>query len=445
MKVLVVGKGGREHALAWKLARSPRVRRLYAAPGSPGMAEVAECLPGYRVDLDLAERPRLEGEIDRLAAFAAREGIDLTVVGPDAALAAGLVDRFAAAGLPAFGPTEAAARIESSKAFSKQLMASVGVPTAAHRSFTGSAEAIAYIRSQGAPIVVKASGLAAGKGAIVCATGQEAVEAVTAIVDGRRFGDAGAEVVVEAFMEGEEVSLFAVCDGERYVNLVPAQDHKAIGEGDTGPNTGGMGAYAPALILSPHMVDRASREIIEPVLAEMRRLGTPYRGVLYCGLMITSEGPKVVEFNSRFGDPEAQVVLPLLRTDLAVLLAAAARGDLGAAGPVEVDTDRAAACVVMASEGYPGPHETGKPITGLESLADSEAVLPFHAGTALEDGGLVTAGGRVLAITAVAGDLPAAVASAYRSVRKVSFEGAYFRRDIGHRALNPPAPPEDPA
>ena len=435
MKVLVVGKGGREHALAWKLARSPEVRRLWAAPGSPGMAQVAECLPGFRVDLDLAERPRLEGEIDRLAVFAAEEGIDLTVVGPDAALAAGFVDRFAAAGLLAFGPTEAAARIESSKSFSKGLMASIGVPTAAHRSFTASADAIACIRSRGAPIVVKASGLAAGKGAVVCATEEEAVEAVIDIVDRRRFGDSGDEVVVEDFMEGEEASLFAVCDGESYVNLVPAQDHKAIGEGDTGPNTGGMGAYAPAPVLTPHMVDRVSREIIEPVLAEMRRRGTPYRGALYCGLMITAEGPKVVEFNSRFGDPEAQVVLPLLRSDLAVLLAAAARGDLSAAGPVELDADRAAACVIMASAGYPGQYETGKPISGLEALAGSEEILPFHAGTAVEDGALLTAGGRVLAMTALADDLPAAVASAYRSVGEVSFEGAYYRRDIGHRAL----------
>ena len=445
MKVLVAGKGGREHALAWKLAQSPSVERLYAAPGSPGMAGVAECLPGFRVDLDLAERPRLEGEIDRLAAFCNGEGIDLTVVGPDAAVAAGLVDRFAAAGLLAFGPTEAAARLESSKVFSKELMESVGVPTAAHRSFSDSGEAIAWIRARGAPIVVKASGLAAGKGAIVCATVEEAAQAAADILDGRRFGDAGAEVVVEEFMEGEEASLFAVCDGERYVNLVPAQDHKPIGEGDTGPNTGGMGAYAPAPVLSPDLVDRASREIIEPVLAGMRRRGTPYRGVLYCGLMITPEGPKVVEFNCRFGDPEAQVVLPLLRSDLAVLLAAAARGDLPAAGPVDLDEDRAAACVIMASEGYPGACETGKPITGLESLGGSDTVIPFHAGTALEDGALVTAGGRVLGITAVRGDLPAALDEAYRAVGEVSFEGACFRRDIGYRALERLTRPEGSA
>ena len=445
MKVLVAGKGGREHALAWKLAQSPSVERLYAAPGSPGMAGVAECLPGFRVDLDLAERPRLEGEIDRLAAFCNGEGIDLTVVGPDAAVAAGLVDRFAAAGLLAFGPTEAAARLESSKVFSKELMESVGVPTAAHRSFSDSGEAIAWIRARGAPIVVKASGLAAGKGAIVCATVEDAARAAADILDGRRFGDAGAEVVVEEFMEGEEASLFAVCDGERYVNLVPAQDHKPIGEGDTGPNTGGMGAYAPAPVLSPDLVDRASREIIEPVLAGMRRRGTPYRGVLYCGLMITPEGPKVVEFNCRFGDPEAQVVLPLLRSDLAVLLAAAARGDLPAAGPVDLDEDRAAACVIMASEGYPGACETGKPITGLESLGGSDTVIPFHAGTALEDGALVTAGGRVLGITAVRGDLPAALDEAYRAVGEVSFEGACFRRDIGYRALERLTLPEGSA
>ena len=436
MKLLLIGKGGREHALAWKLSQSPLVERFYAAPGSPGIAQHAHCLPDFRVDLDTSQGDRLATEIDRLRDFAVAEGIDLTVVGPESALAAGLVDRFEEAGLLAFGPTRAAARIESDKAFSKELMASIGVPTAEHRSFSDSDAAVAYIRDRGAPIVVKASGLAAGKGAIVAATEDEAIAAVREIVDDRVFGDAGSEVVVEEFMEGEEASLFSICDGERYVNLVTAQDHKAIGEGDRGPNTGGMGAYAPAPVLPAALVARASREVVEPVLAEMRRRGAPYRGVLYTGLMLTASGPRVVEFNCRFGDPETQVVLPLLRSDLVDLCQAVARGDLTQAAPVVLDEERAAVCVVMASGGYPGSYETGKPIAGLDALADTDDVLPFHAGTSQEGDDLVTAGGRVLAITGLADDIQSAVRTTYAAVDQVSFDGAYCRRDIAWRALD---------
>ena len=325
MKVLVVGKGGREHALIWKLAQSPHINSLYAAPGSPGIAAHAECLSDIRVDLDISDRVRLEAEIDRLRDFAIAEGIDLTIVGPEAALAAGIVDKFQQAGLTIFGPTEAAARIEFDKTFSKELMATIGVPTAAHRSFDDVDAAVAYIRQQGAPIVIKAAGLAAGKGVVVCHSEAEAEAAVHDMLDGSAFGSAGAQVVIESFMEGEEISLFAICDGTRFVHLATAQDHKAIGEGDSGPNTGGMGAYAPAPALTPALMERANTEIIGPVLTEMRRRGAPFRGVLYCGLMLTSDGPMVVEFNCRFGDPETQVVLPLLRSDLVDLLLASAR------------------------------------------------------------------------------------------------------------------------
>ena len=432
MKVLVVGKGAREHALAWKLAQSPHIEQLYAAPGSPGIAEHAQCLGDIRVDLDISQRSQLETEILKLRDFATAEGIDLTVVGPESALAAGIVDHFQEVGLTIFGPTEAAARIECDKAFSKELMAAIGVPTAAHRLFTSSDRAIDYIHKQGTPIVVKASGLAAGKGAIVCATEADAVTAVREILDERIFGDSGAQVVIEEFMEGEEASLFAICDGERYVNLVAAQDHKPIGEGDTGPNTGGMGAYAPAPVLTPELIERTNREVTEPVLAELARRGAPYRGVLYVGLMVTEAGPKVVEFNCRFGDPETQVVLPLLHSDLLDLLLASARGDLSQAGPVELDEEHAAVCVVMASGGYPGGYETGRPIEGASC---AEEVLVFHAGTALEGRQLVTGGGRVLAVTAIDVDIPTAVQVAYGAIEGIHFDDAYWRRDIGYRAL----------
>lgn len=444
MKVLVVGKGGREHALVWKLAQSPRIDKLYAAPGSPGIAEHAECLSDMRVDLDISDRPRLAAEIDKLCDFAVTEGIDLTIVGPEAALAAGIVDRFQQAGLTIFGPTEAAARIEFDKTFSKQLMASIGVPTAAHESFADIDAALAYVRAQGAPIVVKAAGLAAGKGVVVCHRLDEAEAAVRDMLDGSAFGAAGAQVVIESFMDGEEVSLFAICDGTRFVNLVAAQDHKAIGEGDTGPNTGGMGAYAPAPALTPALIEQVNTQIIEPVLAEMKQRGAPFSGVLYCGLMLTATGPMVVEFNCRFGDPETQVVLPLLKSDLLDLLLASARGDLSLAAPVELDESHAAVCVVMASGGYPGKYQTGLKITGLplptatapaSAGAGAPQITVFHAGTGLIDGELATAGGRVLAVTSTGDNISAAVDDAYAAVGQIHFDEAYWRRDIAYRAL----------
>ena len=434
MKVLVVGKGGREHTLVWKVAQSPRVEEIYAAPGSPGIAALARCLDDIRVDTSIADVDKLQAEIDRLRDFALQEGIDLTIVGPEDALAAGIVDRFREAGLTIFGPTREAARLESDKAFSKQLMADIGVPTARHRAFASSEQAAAYVRQQGAPIVVKASGLAAGKGAIVAATEEEALRAITEILDERVFGEAGAELVVEEFMEGEEASLFTVTDGTDILNLVSAQDHKAIGDGDTGPNTGGMGAYAPAPVVTPEVMAAAEEQIIRPVLDEMRRRGSPYSGILYCGLMIAADGIKVVEFNCRFGDPEAQVVLPLLDADLVDVLEAAAQGRLRGV-EVPPTTEGSCACVVLASGGYPGPYEKGVEIRGLEYFDGREDVFAFHAGTGRDGESLVTNGGRVLGITAMAADIRAAVDKAYVAVSQVSFDGAQHRHDIAYRAL----------
>ena len=432
MNVLVVGKGGREHALVWKLAQSQRIDKLYVAPGNPGMAALAECVD-IRVDTPVAEREKLVGEIERLIAFAHEQQIGLTVVGPDDALAGGIVDRFRARGLAIFGPTEAAARLESSKVFAKELMERVGVPTARHQSFTDSQAASAYIRAQGAPIVVKASGLAAGKGAVVCQSVDQALAAAHDMLNGDALGGAGHHIVVEEYMTGEEASLFAICDGEHFITLPPAQDHKAIYEGDQGPNTGGMGAYAPAPAMTPALVREAEERVIRPVLAAMRQLGTPYQGVLYCGLMCTDAGVKVVEFNARFGDPECQILMPLLKTDLLDLLAAACDGRLD---QVQVEcTPGAAVCVVMASAGYPRTYEKGFEVRGLEAFANRDDLLVFHAGTALRDGRFFTDGGRVLGVTATDADIRAAVAKAYAAVDQIAFDNAYCRRDIAYRAL----------
>ena len=449
MKVLVVGKGGREHALVWKIAQSPRLEVLYAAPGNEAMAPMATCLSGFRLDTPFAQRQALEAEILKLRDFARDEGIDLTVVGPEDVLAAGIVDCFEEAGLDIFGPTAEAARLESDKAFSKELMEAVGVPTARHRSFTDAESARQYIREVGAPIVVKAAGLAAGKGVVVARDTKGALDAVDAMMDNHIFGEAGAQVVVEEFMEGEEASLFAICDGDSFVSLMPAQDHKPIGEGDRGPNTGGMGAYAPTPVMTRELVSQTEKLVVEPVLSEMRRRGVPFRGVLYCGLMITEDGVedgvcdavRVVEFNCRFGDPEAQVVLPLMNDDLLDLLEAAVKGELstyeaGRTPEDGSDDGRAAVCVVLACEGYPGSYESGKVIRGLDALEARGGVTAFHAGTATRDGEFVTSGGRVLGITAVDAGIRAAVQKAYGAVDAVAFEGMYCRRDIGHRALS---------
>jgi phosphoribosylamine--glycine ligase len=424
MRILIIGSGGREHALARALAQSKKTTALFAAPGNPGTAAL-----GQNVDL-------AADDFDALVRFAKDNAIDLTIVGPEKPLVAGIVDRFTEAGLPIVGPTAAAARLEGSKAFADQFMDRHGIPTADFRVFDADAsdEATAYLDSVGAPIVVKASGLAGGKGAFVCPTLPEAHDALDEIVNDRAFGAAGDQVVIEEFMEGEEASVFALTDGEHYVVLTPSQDHKPIGEGDTGPNTGGMGAYAPAPIVNGTMLNRVCRDIIEPTLAGMQHEGTPYRGVLYCGLMITDEGPKVVEYNCRLGDPEAQVVLPLIESDLAEAFHALVEGrvqDISLRA-----RNGAAACVVLASEGYPIDYETGFEIAGIEEADEKDGVHVIQAGTAQDsDGTVVTDGGRVLGVTCVGSDLESVLRRAYEGVDVIRFKGKTYRRDIGQKGL----------
>jgi phosphoribosylamine---glycine ligase len=421
LRVLVIGGGGREHALAWRLRQSPAVEQLYAAPGNPGIAAAAACVP---IAADA---------VPDLAAFAARERIDLTVVGPEQPLALGLVDHFTERGLPVFGPTRAAARLESSKAFAKTLFARYGIPTPRFATFEDAPKARAYVRELGGRAVVKADGLAAGKGAVVCDTPEAAERALDDMLERRVFGSAGARVVVEEYLEGEEVSYFALTDGERICPLGEAQDHKAVFDGDRGPNTGGMGAYSPAPVVDTGLAREIVDRIIRPTVRAMAAEGCPYRGVLYAGLMLTREGPQVLEFNARFGDPEAQVLMPRLAGDLLPLCRAAAEGS---SLPEAVQwRPEAAVCVVLASGGYPGTYETGHPITGLQAAAARPGVTVFHAGTVLRDGQVVTAGGRVLGVTALGADIPAAIAAAYRAVADIQFAGMHFRRDIGGRAL----------
>ena len=420
--VLIVGGGGREHALAWILHTQGNVQRLMVAPGNAGIAEIAECFPVKATDLD--------GQV----ALARREKPDLVLVAPDDPLALGLVDRLQEAGFRAFGPTAAAARIESSKAFSKQLMADAGVPTAAFRTFSDADEAKAYVREVPHRVVVKASGLAAGKGAIVTETKDEALEAIHQIMVEREFGEAGDQVVVEEFMEGEEASLFAICDGEHFHTLVPAQDHKPAYDGDTGPNTGGMGAYVPAPVMTPELIEESKERIITPTLKALKDAGCPYKGILYCGLMITTEGPKVVEMNSRWGDPEAQVLVPLLKTDMLALMDAAIDGTLDR---ITVEEGTGSAVVVMlTSPGYPGSYPKGLKITGLDKASEHENVIIFHSGTAKDDAGdFITAGGRVLGVTGLADDIPTAIERAYAAAKEISWNGIHFRTDIGAKAL----------
>jgi phosphoribosylamine--glycine ligase len=424
MQILVVGGGAREHAIARSLVGSPSNPGVLVAPGNPGTASIAENVP-VRAD-----------DIDGQLALVGERGIDLVVVGPEVPLVMGLADRLGEAGVPVVGPSAAAARLEGSKAFAKEFMARHGIPTASYRTFTADqyGEARAFVEEEGAPIVVKASGLAAGKGAIVCGSVGEALGALTTIMRDGEFGGAGDFVVVESFMKGEEASLFAISDGSDYVMLASAQDHKRIGEDDTGPNTGGMGAYAPAPIVTARIEEIARRRIIEPTLAGMRAEGTPYRGVLYVGLMIDEDGPRVVEFNCRLGDPEAQVVLPLFEGDAVELFERAASGRLS--GYAVAPPRGAAACVVMASAGYPGPYEKGMAISGIEKAEALEGIAVFHAGTSgSARSGYATSGGRVLTVSAVADSLGDALDRAYRGVGQIAFEGAHFRRDIGRKGM----------
>ena len=423
MRILLIGGGGREHALAWKLVQSPNVEKLYGAPGNPGMALLQKC-ECINLNVDA-----LEGVAD----YAEEKSIDLTVVGPEAPLVAGLADVFKRRGLPVFGPSKAAAQLEGSKAFSKELMAKYNIPTAFFKICEDIEAAKAYVEEKGAPIVVKADGLAAGKGVVVAMTKQEALDAIDDMMGDHKFGAAGARVVLEEYMEGEEASLLAFTDGKTVVPMIAAQDHKRVFDGDEGPNTGGMGTYAPAPVMTDILRLKATELVLKPVVAAMAKEGTPYQGCLYAGLMIKGDSVKVVEFNCRFGDPETQVVLPLLDGDLAEIMLACATGTLD---KVEVAWhDKAAVCVVMASGGYPESYEKGKEITGLAAAEEDKDVVVFHAGTKEADGKIVTSGGRVLGVTAVDASIKAARDRAYAAVEKIAFEKNFYRKDIAWRAL----------
>ncbi len=419
MNLLIIGSGGREHALAWALSRSPHVSRVYCAPGNGGIAD------DLRLDADGTDFAQVE-------AIVRERDIGFVIVGPEAPLVAGLVDYLAERGIAAFGPSAAAARLEGSKGFTKDLCARASIPTAAYRRFTDAAPAKAFIRETGAPIVVKADGLAAGKGVIIAATVAEAETAVDNILGGQ-FGSAGAELVIEEFLEGEEASFFALVDGENVLPLIAAQDHKRVGEGDSGPNTGGMGAYSPAPVMDAAMCDRVMEDIIKPTVAAMAADGTPFRGVLFAGLMITGKGPQLIEYNVRFGDPECQVLMMRLQSDLLPALIASAKGGLDR---VALHWSEACAVtVVMAAEGYPGSYAKGEVIGGLDAAAGVEGVQIFHAGTAGSHGEIHANGGRVLNVTATGATVSQAVERAYRAVDLIDWPGGFCRRDIAWRAL----------
>lgn len=418
MKVLLIGSGGREHALAWKLAQSPRLTKLFVAPGNPGIAECATL-----VSLDVEDHAAV-------SAFCRDNGVTFVVVGPEAPLVAGLADRLRADGIDVFGPSAAAAQLEGSKGFTKDLCAKYAIPTGAYKRFSDAASAKAYVNEQGAPIVIKADGLAAGKGVTVAMTIGEALAAIDDCFEGA-FGAAGAEVVVEAFLDGEEASFFCLCDGTNALPLASAQDHKRVGDGDTGPNTGGMGAYSPAPVMTAEMTERTMKEIIEPTIRGMAADGHPFTGVLFAGLMITKKGPELIEYNVRFGDPECQVLMMRLESDLLALLHAAATGSLD---KVSAEwKDETALTVVLASKGYPGAYEKNTPIAFVPT--DNGSTKVFHAGTALKDGSLVATGGRVLNATAVAPTVAEAQARAYALTDQVKWQNGFYRRDIGWRAV----------
>jgi phosphoribosylamine--glycine ligase len=422
MKVIVVGGGGREHALAWKLGQSPDVDEVICAPGNAGTASLGRNEPVGAEDI--------EGQI----ALAAKEKPGLVVIGPEVPLSMGLADRLEEIGIPAFGPKKAAARIEASKAFSKELMEEAGIPNAAFGVFGDPAEAKRFARERGGAWAVKADGLAAGKGVIICPDPASAEGAISEIMEDRAFGDAGALCLVEEFLEGEEASLLAFVDGKNAVLMPSAQDHKPIGEGDTGPNTGGMGAYSPAPVLTPELEQRALKEVIQPAVDALAKRGAPYQGILYAGLMIKDNGIKVLEFNCRFGDPECQPLLMRMDSDLLPVLMACAGGDLS--GVDVTFALGAAACVVMASGGYPGSYRKGDIIHGLDEAGAVEGAAIFHAGTAVDDQGrALTSGGRVLGVTARGGDIRSAIERAYEAANLIHWEDAYYRKDIGAKAL----------
>lgn len=419
MRVLVVGGGGREHALVWKISQSPRVEKIFCAPGNAGIAQLAHCV-------DIAA-----DNLDGLLEFALKEQIDLTMVGPEVPLALGIVDKFTEKGLKIFGPSQKAAEIEGSKAFAKELMARYNIPTARYQVFTDGKKAKEYVRSLGVPCVVKADGLAAGKGVIVCAQLEEALQAVDEILLDNKFGSAGNKVVIEEFLEGQEVSMLAFTDGETIVPMVSAQDHKRAFDNDQGPNTGGMGAYSPAPIYTPDIHQFVQKNVLEATVKAMATENRPFKGVLYAGLMLTANGPKVLEFNARFGDPETQVVLPRLKTDLVAILEAVVNNQLDS---IDIKWQKeAAVCVVLASGGYPGNYEKGKLITGFTDVP--EDIQVFHAGTKMQNGQVVTNGGRVLGVTALGKDLREAISKVYTGVSSINFEGMHYRQDIGQKLL----------
>ncbi|WP_411817286.1 phosphoribosylamine--glycine ligase [Hyphococcus sp. DH-69] len=420
MKVLLVGGGGREHALGWKIAQSPELSKLYLVPGNPGLNHLGETLP------------LSDGDIEAIADFAAESKIDLVVVGPEAPLAAGLGDLLRDKGIACFGPDRAAAQLEASKSFMKDVSKAAGAPTAAYGKFTDAEPAKAFLRDQTAPYVIKADGLAAGKGVVIAETLADAETAVDDMLAGQ-FGAASASIVIEEFMHGEEASFFAITDGKTIVPLLDAQDHKRAFDGDKGPNTGGMGAYSPAPVFTQAVYDRTMREIIEPVVAEMAKRGTPYVGVLYAGLMIENEKPRLVEFNARFGDPECQILMRRLRSDILPLLYKAATGALDG---VTLDwSDDAAALVVMAADGYPGSYEKGSPIGGIDTANQLPGVVVFHAGTKSNDGEIVANGGRVLNISATGATIDEAVERAYAGIAAIDWPQGFYRKDIAWRAL----------
>jgi phosphoribosylamine---glycine ligase len=423
MKVLIIGNGGREHALAWKIAQSDRVNRVFVAPGNGGTA----------LERNVENVSIGATDIEGLVGFARKEAVDLTIVGPEAPLVVGLADAFRESGLPCFGPTRAAAQLEGSKAFTKDFLARHGIPTSWYRTFTEIEPARAFIREKGFPIVIKADGLAAGKGVVIAGSHAEAFEAVEGMLSGKSFGDAGKRVVIEECLSGEEASFIVMTDGKDILPLATSQDHKARDDGDRGPNTGGMGAYSPAPVVTPAMHDRIMREVIEPTVMGMAEEGNPYMGFLYAGLMITEDGdPKVLEYNCRFGDPETQPILLRLQSDLVALCMAALEGRLG---KVEAVWDpRASLGVVMAAGGYPLSYEKGFTISGLPA-SEEEGVKVFHAGTRLEDSRVVTSGGRVLCVTALGERVTEARKKAYELAGKITWDGVYYRTDIGYRAV----------
>ncbi len=421
MKVLVIGSGGREHALVWKLSQSTKVDKIFCAPGNTGIAEIAECLD-IKAD-----------DIDALLNFAKYEGIDLTVVGPEAPLTSGIVDTFVKAERRIFGPDKSGARLEGSKVFAKDFMRKYGLPTAEYKTFTSRLHAEEYIRLKGAPVVIKADGLAAGKGVFVCENTDEAVDSLRLIMRDKAFGDAGSRVVVEQCLKGEEASFMILTDSKTVVPLATSQDHKTIFDGDKGPNTGGMGAYSPAPVITKSLHSKIMKTVVDPMMKGLKREGIKYRGVIYAGLMICEGKPYVLEFNCRFGDPEAQPILMRLESDLFDVLKATAEGKLK---DVQVSwKDDTAVCVVISSKGYPGTYEKGKEIIGLDELKGKRGTMIFHSGTSLNKGKIVTSGGRVLGVTSLGKDIQTARQNAYKAIEKIHFEGMHFRTDIADKAI----------